>query len=147
VLRQAPVLVVVVATALLAACSGGGDGDEPVAAGGAESTGQTTTTETTTTTTTPASTSEGTAPPNGGDDASGEMTVPDAVGLDLQLAQDTMQAAGFYSLISHDATGQDRFQVLDRNWTVCDQTPPGGTTAEPATQIDFSAVKDDETCP
>jgi beta-lactam-binding protein with PASTA domain len=76
-----------------------------------------------------------------------EMTVPDAVGRDLQYAQDTMQAAGFFSLTSHDATGQDRFQVVDRNWTVCDQSPPGGTTADPATRIDFGAVKEDETCP
>ena len=42
------------------------------------------------------------------------MTVPDAVGRDLQYAQDTMQAAGFSLLTSHDATGQDRFQALDR---------------------------------
>ena len=75
------------------------------------------------------------------------MTLPDAVGLDLQYAQDTMQAAGFYFLTSHDATGQDRFQVLDRNWKVCDQNPPGGTKADPTTQVDFGAVKDDETCP
>jgi hypothetical protein len=141
------VLVVLVATALLTTCSSGGDGDEPVAAGGAQSTEQTTTTEVPTTTTTAAPTSEATAPPNGGDDASEAVTVPDAVGLDLQLAQDTMQASGFYSLTSHDATGQDRLQVLDRNWTVCDQSPPGGTTADSTTQIDFSAVKDDETCP
>ena len=45
-------------------------------------------------------------------------TVPNVVGIDLQLAQDTLQAAGFYALRSHDATGQGRFQVLDRNWTV-----------------------------
>jgi len=75
------------------------------------------------------------------------MTVPDVVGRDLQFAQDTMQAAGFFALTSHDATGQDRFQVVDRNWKVCDQSPPGGTNGDPTTPIDFGAVKEDETCP
>jgi hypothetical protein len=145
--RRAAVLVVLAAIASVGACSGDGGGDEPLAAGGAESTGPTTSSEAPVTPTTAAPTSEGTAPPDGAGDASGEVTVPDAVGLDLQYAQDTMQAAGFYVLSSHDATGQDRFQVLDRNWTVCDQSPPGGTTADPATEIDFGAVKDGEACP
>jgi hypothetical protein len=73
--------------------------------------------------------------------------LPDAVGMDLQAAQDTMQAAGFYYLTSHDATGQGRNQVLDRNWTVCDQTPSAGSPTAPDATIDFGAVKDDEPCP
>jgi hypothetical protein len=37
------------------------------------------------------------------------------VGVDLQFAQDTMQAAGFYNLDSRDATGAGRMQLIDRN--------------------------------
>lgn len=58
-----------------------------------------------------------------------------------------MQAAGFYVLVSHDATGQGRNQVLDRNWTVCDQTPAAGSLTAPDVTVDFGAVKDDEPCP
>ena len=71
-------------------------------------------------------------------------TVPNVVGVDLQLAQDTLQAAGFYILRSHDATGQGRLQVLDRNWTVVDQTPPGGTVMSLSEVVDLGAVKDEE---
>lgn len=55
-----------------------------------------------------------------------------------------MQAAGFFALTSHDATGQGRLQVLDRNWTVVDQTPPAGTIADDTQTIDLGAVKDEE---
>jgi len=95
------------------------------------------------------STSTSQPPPLPPTSASGDsdlMTLPDAVGMDLQAAQDAMQAAGFYILRSHDATGQDRFQVSDSNWTVCDQSPPGGSQASADTTIDFGAVKDDESC-
>jgi hypothetical protein len=51
------------------------------------------------------------------------------VGLNHQLAQDTMQAAGFYYLTEEDATGQGRLLINDRNWVVVSQSPPGGTTA------------------
>ena len=77
----------------------------------------------------------------------GSITVPNMVGEDLQLAQDTMQAAGLYSLRSHDATGQARTQVLDRAWKVCDQAPQGGTKVASDQLIDFGAVRDEERCP
>ena len=41
----------------------------------------------------------------------GDITVPDVVGKDHQLAQDTMQAAGLYSLAEEDATGQGRLLI------------------------------------
>ena len=143
-----PVVVMLVGLTVLAGCGGGSD--ETAAGGGAETSAPTTTAALTTTaapTTTAEPTTETTSPPPADDGGSGQRALPDAVGLDLQYAQDTMQAAGFFFLTSHDATGQDRFQILDRNWKVCDQSPPGGTPAGPATEIDFGAVKDDETCP
>lgn len=85
-------------------------------------------------------------PPSGGSDSE-LMTLPDAVGVDLQLAQDTLQAAGFYVLTSHDATGQERLQVSDRNWKVCDQTPPAGSEVSSSTEIDFAVVRVEEGCP
>lgn len=73
-------------------------------------------------------------------------TLPDLRGQDLQAAQDAAQASGFYGLTSHDATGQGRLQVLDRNWKVCSQSPAAGTHKY-NTVVDFGAVKDEESCP
>jgi hypothetical protein len=56
--------------------------------------------------------------------------LPNFVGKGLQSAQDEAQAAGFYTLDSHDALGRGRMQALDRNWKVCSQSPaPGGLPA------------------
>ena len=61
--------------------------------------------------------------------------VPNVVGVNHQLAQDTMQAAGFYFLTEEDATGQGRLLVNDRNWVVVSQVPTAGTTAPLETKI------------
>ncbi|MFD5624851.1 MULTISPECIES: PASTA domain-containing protein [unclassified Streptomyces] len=72
-------------------------------------------------------------------------TLPDMTGKVLQTAQDEAQALGFYGLTSSDATGAGRFQVLDRNWRVCSQTPePGVHPVE--TTVDFATVKLTESC-
>ncbi|WP_405543965.1 hypothetical protein OG478_22900 [Streptomyces phaeochromogenes] len=72
-------------------------------------------------------------------------SLPDVVGQDLQAAQDEAQAAGFYALDDQDASGQNRLQVLDRNWTVCKQEPAAGTHPTD-TPVVLYAVKDTETC-
>lgn len=72
-------------------------------------------------------------------------TLPNLVGQDLQAAQDAAQAAGFYVLDDQDASGQNRLQVFDRNWTVCSQEPAAGTHPTD-TAVTLYAVKDDETC-
>lgn len=74
----------------------------------------------------------------------GSITVPNVVGKDHQLAQDTMQAAGLYSLEEEDATGQDRLLIYDRNWTVVKQDPAAGTKVSEDTTIKLSAKKDGE---
>ena len=61
--------------------------------------------------------------------------VPDVVGVNHQLAQDTMQAAGFFYLTEEDATGKGRLLINDRNWVVVSQVPPGGTRALLNTKI------------
>jgi hypothetical protein len=53
--------------------------------------------------------------------------IPDVVCMDLQLAQDKAQAAGFYRLESQDASGQRRRQGDDQGWVVVSQTPAPGT--------------------
>ncbi|WP_259305472.1 hypothetical protein [Streptomyces koyangensis] len=49
------------------------------------------------------------------------------MGENLQFAQDSAQAAGFYLLDDQDASGLGRLQVMDRNWTVCSREPGPGT--------------------
>jgi hypothetical protein len=76
--------------------------------------------------------------------AAGEIKVPDVVGLDHQLAQDTMQASGLYNLSEEDATGQGRMLLWDRNWTVVSQDPAAGTMVAEDQTITLSSKKDDE---
>ncbi|MEV5966099.1 PASTA domain-containing protein [Kribbella sp. NPDC051952] len=61
--------------------------------------------------------------------------MPNVVGMNHQLAQDTMQAAGFYFLTEEDATGQGRLLINDRNWVVVTQDPKAGTRAPADTKI------------
>ncbi|MGI8479176.1 MAG: PASTA domain-containing protein [Gaiellaceae bacterium] len=74
----------------------------------------------------------------------GDIEVPDVVGMDHQLAQDTMQAAGLYNLSEEDATGQDRLMLIDRNWTVVEQDPPAGSMVSEDQTIILRSKKDDE---
>jgi beta-lactam-binding protein with PASTA domain len=69
------------------------------------------------------------------------VRVPNVVGKDLQTAQDTMQAAGLWNLTSHDSTGQNRMQILDRNWLVTGQSPSAGTMVNTDQLIDLGARK------
>ncbi|MFF1835036.1 hypothetical protein ACFVXE_12655 [Streptomyces sp. NPDC058231] len=73
--------------------------------------------------------------------------MPSFVGMGLQSAQDAAQEAGFYSLTSHDSSGRDRMQAFDRNWKVCSQNYKAGTTIPLDTELDFGAVKLEESCP
>ena len=70
--------------------------------------------------------------------------VPDVVGMDHQLAKDTMQAAGFYTLLEKDCTGQDRMLLRDRNWTVAQQTPAAGAIAAHEADVTLCSIKDGE---
>jgi beta-lactam-binding protein with PASTA domain len=79
-----------------------------------------------------------------GSDPAGNIVVPDVVGMDHQLAQDTMQAAGLYNLAEEDATGQDRMLLFDRNWVVVAQDPPAGTLVTEDKVITLRSKKDDE---
>jgi hypothetical protein len=80
--------------------------------------------------------------------ASAEETfvMPDLAGMNLQDAQDTLQTFGSYLLTQTDATGMERFQMLDSNWKVCYQVPRPGTKTPLTTLVDLGAVKLDESC-
>lgn len=72
------------------------------------------------------------------------VTVGDFVGMELQTAQDAAQGDGIHALDSTDATGQGRMQLLDRNWTVCAQTPAAGETMSTDDTLTFDTVKSSE---
>lgn len=75
---------------------------------------------------------------------SGKVRVPDVVGEDHQLAQDTMQAAGLYNLAEEDASGQGRMLLYDRNWTVVSQSPTAGSMVSEDRTVTLRAEKDGE---
>ena len=82
-------------------------------------------------------------PTTDGSAGSGEEgKVPDVEGKDHQLAQDTLQAAGFYNISEEDASGQERPLIFDRNWTVVSQSPDPGTRASLDRTIVLRAQKD-----
>lgn len=88
-----------------------------------------------------------TAAPGGGN---GSFTMPTEVGKGLQAAQDDVQRVSHDPLFithSKDATGAGRFQILDRDWRVCDQDVQPGRKVNTDTRITFSVVKLDESCP
>jgi len=72
--------------------------------------------------------------------------MPNVVCMDLQLAQDTIQAAGVFFSRSDDATGQGRMQIVDRNWIVVAQTPDAGGPVSELEAV-LSVVKDSEPNP
>ena len=72
------------------------------------------------------------------------VRVPYVLGMDHQQAQDTMQAAGLYRLFEEDATGQGRYLLWDRNWTVVAQRPAAGTRVPRRHAIVLYSVKDEE---
>lgn len=75
------------------------------------------------------------------------FVMPPVVGMVLQDAQDLLQAQGSYVLTQTDATGAERFQVLDSGWKVCWQDPAAGSEVDLAYLVDLGVVKLDESCP
>jgi PASTA domain len=83
---------------------------------------------------------------NSGGGSVDSWTMPDLTGKDLQTAQDAIQSLtndGVFFTTSHDATGQGRHQILDRDWQVCSEDPAPGSKITPDTKIDFAVVRMD----
>ena len=55
--------------------------------------------------------------------------MPNAVGMDLQSAQNLVQDNGVFLSTSHDLLGS-RQQMVDSNWIVCDQNIPPGPASD-----------------
>ena len=70
--------------------------------------------------------------------------LPNFMCFDLQEAQDSLQAAGFWKVTSEDASGEGRNQVVDRHWTVVGQRPGPTNNAAKSTEILLRALRDDE---
>lgn len=91
----------------------------------------------------PAEVSQPAAPPATTPLPAPAAVMPDVLCMDLQAAQDTIQAAGVFFSRSDDATGQGRAQMVDRNWVVVGQTPAAGSAVAEAEAV-LSVVKDNE---
>ena len=65
-----------------------------------------------------------------GSNESDVIELPSVVGMNLQAAQDCLQARGFWLLDDQPESGEPRFQVNDDNWTVTDQSPKAGMYSE-----------------
>lgn len=83
---------------------------------------------------------------NNGHRARDTFVMPPLVGMNLQDAQDTLQAHGSYLLDQTDATGMGRFQLLDSDWKVCYQKPAAGTEVPLMSMVQLGAVKLNESC-
>jgi hypothetical protein len=75
-----------------------------------------------------------------------KFVMPNLVGMNLQLAQDTLQAKGSYVLDQTDYKGLNRIQILDSNWKVCKQTPNAGKSVPVSTVVTLASVKLSERC-
>jgi hypothetical protein len=73
--------------------------------------------------------------------------MPNLVGQNLQDAQDLLQTFDSYLLDQEDASGLDRMQMVDANWTVCEQDPAPGMSTTVEDVVTLWSVKLDETCP
>ncbi|WP_378558370.1 PASTA domain-containing protein [Nocardia halotolerans] len=69
--------------------------------------------------------------------------MPTVICMNLQEAQNAIQAAGVFFSRSEDASGKGRAQVMDRNWTVVAQEPVPGTPIGEGEAV-LSVVKKDE---
>ncbi|MDR2896456.1 MAG: PASTA domain-containing protein [Propionibacteriaceae bacterium] len=73
-------------------------------------------------------------------------TLPDFTGVNLQTAQDQLQGLGLFVLDQEDASGQNRMQLDDSNWTVCRQEPAAGDEVALTDEITLWSVKIGENC-
>ncbi|MGF7122668.1 hypothetical protein [Rhodococcus sp. BE178] len=74
------------------------------------------------------------------------VLMPDVMCMNLQDAQDLIQANGVFFSRSADASGKGRKQVLDANWIVVGQQPSVGAPVGEAEAV-LSVVKIGEPSP
>lgn len=74
------------------------------------------------------------------------FVMPALVGMNLQRAQNQLQARGSFILTQTDGTGEGRFQMLDYGWKVCAQDPPAGSVTDIVRMVELVTVKLSESC-
>lgn len=82
-----------------------------------------------------------TAPGRGSTDGGGLVTVPNAVGMNYQDAQDLWRGLGLIVMPAEDATGAHRLPVIDSNWVVVGQDPAPGTPLSRGSKIRATVKK------
>jgi hypothetical protein len=70
--------------------------------------------------------------------------VPALVCFNLWESEATLASAGFGDVVSEDATGRGRHQIIRRHWTVTGQTPPPGGTYAKSTRVTLRVVQQSE---
>ena len=78
-------------------------------------------------------------------DAAQGFTMPSIGGMNLQEAEDAVEAAANgapLQMESHNLTGMAQKQLSLTDWLVCDQTPSAGAEFTSATDIDFGVVRE-----
>lgn len=74
------------------------------------------------------------------------FVMPRVIGMNLQLAQDLLQSKGSYFMDQTDYKKLGRWQILDRNWKVCAQSPSAGKKLPVSTVVTLASVKLTEKC-
>ncbi|MFI2432884.1 hypothetical protein [Streptomyces sp. NPDC018693] len=70
-------------------------------------------------------------------------TMPDFVGKSVKVARAALDSST--SITVTDASGDDRFVIVESNWQVCTQAPKAGAVLD-GQPVTFTAVKFDESC-
>jgi len=71
-------------------------------------------------------------------------TMPNFAGKSVKAARASLDSST--SITVKDATGEDRFILVESNWKVCTQDPKAGANLN-GQPVTFTAVKYEETCP
>jgi beta-lactam-binding protein with PASTA domain len=67
--------------------------------------------------------------------------MPDLIGQNAAVAQDTLKRAGFTNVTLGSADPKDKLVVLPQNWKITEQSTPGGTTVQSDTLIVLTCSK------
>ncbi|MEV0220179.1 PASTA domain-containing protein [Streptomyces sp. NPDC050704] len=70
-------------------------------------------------------------------------TMPDFEGKSVKAARQALDSGT--GITVHDASGQDRFVLMESNWQVCSQEPAAGSTLD-GRPVTLDAVKFEESC-
>jgi beta-lactam-binding protein with PASTA domain len=82
-----------------------------------------------------------------------QWTMPNLVGNDLNVAVKQIEKLTDYAIhpTSHNVNSRYGNPIIDKDWMVCSQNTPAGSTITSTTKIDFAVGRhtgwDSDTCP